>query len=193
MGLIDEASQSSIDKFTSKLNKLLDNYLKEAYNEMKIYSEDLDDLSKMLNSEINMQNKDSQDLIKDKCNNLQSKIGPTKKTFLIKLNNRVNSSKNIQEELRNEHDLLFSRIKSELANIHTDCEDKMEKLMTFANEKLDSVTSDTEKEIMDFQQKYSIELLNVANSAKNDVNNSVNELVDLIYKYKEAALKLMHD
>ena len=193
LGLIDEASQNSIDKFTNKLNKLLDNYLKEAYNEMKIYSEDLDDLSKMLNSEINMQNKDSQDLIKDKCNNLQSKIGPTKKTFLIKLNNRVNSSKNIQEELRNEHDLLFSRIKSELANIHTECEEKMEKLMAFANEKLDSVTSDTEKEIMDFQQKYSIELLNVANSAKNDVNNSVNELVDLIYKYKEAALKLMHD
>ncbi len=190
---INELSEQNLKRYMKSLNKLYEEFVKEANHELKNYSEDLNDLSRNLNSEINQLNKESQESIKEKCNNLQTKIGPSKESFLVKLNNRVSSSKNIQEELQKEHDLLFSRIKVELGNIHRDSETKMENLMLTANQKLDSVTKETELEINDYQKKYSTELESIAQTVHIDIDTAVKELLEMVNSYKSESLKLIQN
>jgi ribosomal protein L12E/L44/L45/RPP1/RPP2 len=189
---IEEQVKNTFASALESQNKNLDNTLTNIANDLsslhEATTEKLSEQTRELGSNLTTASDNAQTSLRIKCMELQSHVDSMLRAFTQRLDGRLNDSVSLRKNLEDEKTRIFGAILSDLSKTKEGFEKQLQQVLTESIKRVTNTGEEAEKQIISAQKRCQIQLDKESDTAKEDIDKTIRELLACVAEQKRNAL-----
>ncbi len=130
----------------------------------------------------------AQDALKEKCEEVESKVDADMEAFSSRIETKVKSSSALREDLESTKSSVINDIRKELVDIRNGFEERLAAMVKEATDRVKNITREADADIKNAQQRCMSKLNTDGTSARTEIEEATQRLLKSIEEQREAAL-----
>jgi hypothetical protein len=192
-GAVEDHVTETFHKMSESHKRKLDGDLASIADELSIVhdatTERLSECTEKLVGSLADAASQAQEALKDRCLDLKTKIKSEMDSFNGRLDERIKVGTSLKRTLEADKDRVVDSLQSEINEIRGSFEEKISRLMQEAGMRVQSISSDAERDILSAQKHCDQSLFANSQEAKNEMEEQVEKFLQLVATHRAAAIE----